>query len=69
MLRDDSIRGALQPPYSRPYRILQCIGKVFLLRFGTKKVRVSVDRIKPAYVLADDPSSSGLRHLVLRDSL
>ncbi|GFT41814.1 uncharacterized protein TNCV_1666771 [Trichonephila clavipes] len=59
MLRDDSIRGALQPPYSRPYRILQRIGKVFVLRIGTKEVRVSVDRIKPAYVLADDLPSSG----------
>ncbi|GFY64766.1 integrase catalytic domain-containing protein [Trichonephila inaurata madagascariensis] len=60
MLRDDSIRGALQPPYSGPYRILQRIGKVFVLRMGTKEVRVSVDRIKPAYVLADDPPSYGL---------
>ncbi|GFY43586.1 transposon Ty3-I Gag-Pol polyprotein [Trichonephila inaurata madagascariensis] len=59
MLRDDSIRGTLQPPYSGPYRILQCIGKVFVLRIGTKEVRVSVDNIKPAYVLADDPPSSG----------
>ncbi|GFX93550.1 hypothetical protein TNCV_1094901 [Trichonephila clavipes] len=55
MLRDDSIRGALQPPHSGPYRILQRIGKVFALRIGTKEVRVSVDRIKPAYVLANDP--------------
>ncbi|GFS61054.1 hypothetical protein TNIN_325281 [Trichonephila inaurata madagascariensis] len=42
MLRDDSIRGALQPPYSGPYRILQRIGKVFVLHMGTKEVRVIV---------------------------
>ncbi|GFY79624.1 hypothetical protein TNIN_314801 [Trichonephila inaurata madagascariensis] len=48
ILRDDSIRGVLQPPYSGPYRILQRIGKVSVLRFGTKEVRVSIDRIKPA---------------------
>ncbi|GFW94678.1 uncharacterized protein TNCV_4247181 [Trichonephila clavipes] len=59
MLRDDFIRGTLQPPYSGPYRILQRIGNVFVLRIGTKEVRVSVDSIKPAYVLADDPSSFG----------
>ncbi|GFX69442.1 uncharacterized protein TNCV_380111 [Trichonephila clavipes] len=52
MLQDDSIRGSLQPPYSGPYHILQRIGKV--LCFHT-----NVDRIKPAYVLADDPPSSG----------
>ncbi|GFY46846.1 uncharacterized protein TNIN_269881 [Trichonephila inaurata madagascariensis] len=55
MLRDDSIRGALQPPYSGPYRILQGIGKVFVLRMGTKEVHVSVDRIKPA----NDPPRCG----------
>ncbi|GFX28201.1 integrase catalytic domain-containing protein [Trichonephila clavipes] len=43
-----------------PYRILQRIGKVLVLRIDTKEVRGSVDRIKPAYVLADDPPSSGL---------
>ncbi|GFW30122.1 integrase catalytic domain-containing protein [Trichonephila clavipes] len=59
MLRDDSIQGALQPPYSGPYRILQRIGMVFVLRIVTKEVRVSVDHLKPAYVLADDPPSSG----------
>ncbi|GFX87013.1 hypothetical protein TNCV_2636531 [Trichonephila clavipes] len=55
MLRDDFIRGAFQTPYSGPYRILQRIGKIFVLRIGTKEVRVRVDRIKPA----DDPPSSG----------
>ncbi|GFW03181.1 uncharacterized protein TNCV_158001 [Trichonephila clavipes] len=59
MLRDDSIRGALQPPYSVLYRTLKRIGKIFVLCIGTKEVRVSVDRIKPAYFLADDPPSSG----------
>ncbi|GFY00944.1 uncharacterized protein TNCV_1363501 [Trichonephila clavipes] len=59
MLHDDSIRGALQPTYSEPNRILQRIGKVFVLRIGRKEVRVSVDRIKRAYVLADDTPSSG----------
>ncbi|GFS50843.1 uncharacterized protein TNIN_136621 [Trichonephila inaurata madagascariensis] len=71
MLRDDSIRGALQPPYSGPYCILQRIGKSFVLRMGTKEVRVSVDRMKPTYVLADDPLILDLlfRRLILRDLL
>ncbi|GFS56717.1 hypothetical protein TNIN_218731 [Trichonephila inaurata madagascariensis] len=33
--------------------------RFFVLRIGTKKIRVCVDRIKPADVLADDPFSSG----------
>ncbi|GFW30123.1 hypothetical protein TNCV_1054341 [Trichonephila clavipes] len=48
MLRDDSLHGTLQPPYSGPYCLLQRIGKVFVLRIGTKEARVSVDRIKSA---------------------
>ncbi|GFW69772.1 hypothetical protein TNCV_1884161 [Trichonephila clavipes] len=59
MLREDYIRGALQTPYSGSYRILQRIGKVFVLRIGTKEVRVSGDRIKSVYVLSDDPPNSG----------
>ncbi|GFR14454.1 integrase catalytic domain-containing protein [Trichonephila clavata] len=59
MLRDDFIRGDLQHPYSGPFRILQGIGKGFVFRIGTNEVRVSVDSIKRAYVLADDPPSSG----------
>lgn len=47
MLRDDSLWKAFQPPYSGPYRILQRLGKVFVLRIGNKDVRLSVDRIKP----------------------
>ncbi|KAF8764005.1 hypothetical protein HNY73_022128 [Argiope bruennichi] len=58
MLRDDSLRGALQPPYSGPYRILQRLGKVFILRIGTKEVRVSVDHIKPAFIFFDGAASS-----------
>ncbi|GFX91945.1 hypothetical protein TNCV_3577751 [Trichonephila clavipes] len=59
MLRGDSIRSALQPPYSAPYHILQRIGKVFVLRIDTKKFRVSVNRKKTAFFLDIDSLSSG----------
>ncbi|KAF8796978.1 hypothetical protein HNY73_001297 [Argiope bruennichi] len=58
MIRDDSLRGALQPSYSCPYRILQRLGKVFVLRMGTKEVPIIADHIKPACILSDDTPSS-----------
>ncbi|KAF8790787.1 hypothetical protein HNY73_005753 [Argiope bruennichi] len=58
MLRDDSLPATLQPLYAGSYRILQRLGKIFVLRIGRKEVRVSVDRIKPAYILSGDTPGS-----------
>ncbi|GFY78971.1 hypothetical protein TNIN_414641 [Trichonephila inaurata madagascariensis] len=33
--------------------------KIFVLRIGTKEARVSVNRIIPAFALANDPLGSG----------
>ncbi|XP_059046725.1 uncharacterized protein LOC131842210 [Achroia grisella] len=56
-LRDDSVRGALQPPYSGPYEVLERGDKIFKLLVKGKPVTVSIDRLKPAYILAD-PSTT-----------
>ncbi|GFX67301.1 uncharacterized protein TNCV_4657721 [Trichonephila clavipes] len=71
MLRDDSIRGALQPRNSGHNRILPRISKVFVLRIGTKEIRVSVDRMKHAMSLPMILPVLDLlfRCLVLRDQL
>ncbi|GFX78333.1 integrase catalytic domain-containing protein [Trichonephila clavipes] len=37
MIQEDSICGALQPPYSGPYHILQCIGKVLCCALAQRK--------------------------------
>lgn len=52
-LRDDSSRGSLQPPYSGPYEVLERNDKFFKINFKGKSVTVSIDRLKPAYMLAD----------------
>lgn len=51
-LRDDTIRRALQPPYTGPYRVLERSpdGKTFTLSIKNNKVVVSVDRLKPAFI-------------------
>ncbi|XP_041981634.1 uncharacterized protein LOC121735033 [Aricia agestis] len=52
-LRDDTVRPALQPPYTGPYPVVERGDKNFKLLIKGKVVSVSIDRLKPAYILAD----------------
>jgi len=53
-LRDDTVRKALQPPYSGPHLVVKRTEKTFTLWIRGKETVVSVDRIKPAYILPQD---------------
>lgn len=53
-LREDAVRGALQPAYTGPHQILKRNEKVFTLLIKGKPVSVSIERLKPAYILTDD---------------
>lgn len=60
-LRDDALRGALQPPYTGPYKVLDRRDKTFKIQVKGKSVTVSIDRLKPAYILVNpspDPTST-----------
>lgn len=50
-LRDDTVRGALKPAYSGPHEVLERKGKIYKIIVKGKEQTVSVDRLKPAYVL------------------
>lgn len=52
-LREDALRGALQPPYTGPYEVLERSDKTFKIRARNRIVTVSIDRLKPAYMLVD----------------
>lgn len=52
-LRDDTGIGSLKPAYTGPYEVLKRGDKVFKILVGVKPVTVSIDRIKPAYILSD----------------
>lgn len=61
-VRDDSVKGPLQPAYSGPYKVLQRGDKVYKLCIKGKEQTITVERLKPAYQLTSDvelPERSG----------
>ncbi|KAL0894285.1 hypothetical protein ABMA27_014285 [Loxostege sticticalis] len=52
-LREDASRGSLQPAYSGPHKVVTRGDKVFKILLKDKEVTVSIDRLKPAFVLTD----------------
>ncbi|XP_077547961.1 uncharacterized protein LOC144160591 [Haemaphysalis longicornis] len=56
--RDDTVRRPFQPPYSRPHLVVRRDDKIFTLRLHGNDVRVSIDRLKPAYIAANEPGSA-----------
>lgn len=56
LLRDDTVRRALQPPYTGPYKVISRTDKLLDIDMAGKRVTVTIDRVKPAYI-APDPES------------
>lgn len=56
-LRRDSPKQPLQQPYDGPYTVVRRSDKTFVININGRDVTVSVDRLKPAYVIADHPST------------
>ncbi|KZC14910.1 hypothetical protein WN55_07941, partial [Dufourea novaeangliae] len=55
-LRNDTVRGILQPPYDGPYKVLNRGTRTFSVSIRGKSITVTIDRLKPAYLLAADPA-------------
>ncbi|KOX67288.1 hypothetical protein WN51_00012, partial [Melipona quadrifasciata] len=53
-LRHGTVRGSLQPPYDGPFRVIERGDKTFVIDIYGKNSRVSIDRLKPAFILTDD---------------
>ncbi|KZC05517.1 hypothetical protein WN55_07092 [Dufourea novaeangliae] len=52
-LRRDTVKKPLQASYCGPYPVIQRNQKTFVIRINGRDTNVSVDRLKPAYTLAD----------------
>jgi len=53
-LRDDSVRKSLQPPYTGPYQVVERDEKTITIWINGHKSRVSIDRVKPAYLVSEE---------------
>lgn len=59
-LRNDGVKRPLQAPYDGPYKVISRTTKTFTLIINGKQSTVSIDRVKPAFCLADNkPPTSG----------
>ncbi|GBO16505.1 hypothetical protein AVEN_72264-1 [Araneus ventricosus] len=50
----DRVRKQLESPYEGPFPVIERKDKYFTINIKGKNVNVSLDRLKPAYVLAED---------------
>ncbi|KAJ8719407.1 hypothetical protein PYW08_011582 [Mythimna loreyi] len=57
-LRDCTAGGGLKPAYSGPYKVIERGDKVFKLCVNGKQVTVTIDRLKPAFILRDPDNTS-----------
>ncbi|XP_058808533.1 uncharacterized protein LOC131674064 [Phymastichus coffea] len=53
-LKQGPFLKALQPPYTDPYEIMDRNTKTTTLKICNKPTKVSIDRVKPAFILQDD---------------
>ena len=54
-IRQDVVRRCLQQPYNGPFRIIQRYSKYFIIQVNGKPQSISIDRLKPAFLLHDTP--------------
>jgi hypothetical protein len=53
-LRNDTVKGPLQPPYDGPYKVIERGDKNFKILVNIKNTIVSIDRLKPAFIVPDE---------------
>ncbi|XP_064481982.1 uncharacterized protein LOC135394872 [Ornithodoros turicata] len=61
-LRHDATRNPPQPPYDGPFLVHSRQGKTLTIHLPNRLEVVSVDRVKPAFLLPDDPSDPPSPH-------
>lgn len=57
-VRHDAVRRSLQPAYDGPYKVLGRAEKHFTLAYPNREDHVSIDRLKPAYILSSDDTDN-----------
>jgi cleavage and polyadenylation specificity factor subunit 1 len=65
-LRDDTTKPSLDPRYKGPFEVIQRNDKFFKIIVKNKEETVSIDRLKPAYILNEDLEATEPKTTVLR---
>ncbi|GFY74078.1 uncharacterized protein TNIN_42021 [Trichonephila inaurata madagascariensis] len=66
IVRTDSVRRSLQPPYHGPYKVINRSDKVFTLFIKGKNVNVSIVRLKPCF--SDNSSETDIESSIGEDT-
>ena len=53
-LRVDRVRKSLEPPYEGPFLVTERTPKYFTIEIKGKEMNVTIDRLKPAFILANE---------------
>ncbi|KYN45252.1 hypothetical protein ALC56_00331 [Trachymyrmex septentrionalis] len=53
-VRHNAPGGTLQQPYDGPYKVVNRKPKTFVVHIRGRDVTVSIDRLKPAYIISED---------------
>lgn len=56
-VRKDWVKPPLTPPYDGPYKVVTRQGKTFTLLIGSRQSTISIDRLKPAFLESEIPTS------------
>ncbi|GBM82385.1 hypothetical protein AVEN_233421-1 [Araneus ventricosus] len=57
----DSVLRPLQQPYQGPFQVISRTDKFSLIDFNGRKTNISLDRLKPAYILKQEASESSVQ--------
>ena len=56
-IRQDGVRRSLQPPYTGPFTVIRRKPKYFTIQVKGQSQSVSIDRLKPAFLLEETPAT------------
>ncbi|XP_045778811.1 uncharacterized protein LOC123876550 [Maniola jurtina] len=57
-VRNDTVRSPLTPPYDGPYQVLKRHDKYYQIQLPLRTTVVSLDRLKPAYMLNEEDTGA-----------
>ena len=67
-VRLDGVKTSLQPPYDRPFKVIDRDDNYFTIEIRGKQDTVSIDRLKPAYMEAELTATNSTNTDTLQDT-